>query len=194
MRRLALLLVPLLGVAGCGHKVQETTTTVSTNGVTTTTVTRREIDNDDDDRPATATAKVGDDTVSGLNIDSDKFKANLAIPGLSFGGDHMDLSGMKLYPGSTVKGMRVHAVDRPGAEKGEVIVTFTSPAAPLAVAQHMAAQAQKAGFTLTRNTSAEVAGAKPKHDGTESFDATLNPNGDATLGVMTLTGHDTQPR
>ncbi len=195
MRYLALAAVPLLAVAGCGHKVQETQTTVTKNGVTTTTITRREVDSDDDDdRPATATAKAGDDTVSGLNIDSDKFKANFAIPGLSFGGDHMDLSGMKLYPGSTVKGMQVHAVDHPGTKKGEVIVTFTSPAAPLAVAQHLAAQAQKAGFSLSRNTSAEVAGSKPKNDGTESFDATLNPNGDATLGVLTLSGRDTQER
>ncbi len=192
MHRLAFVVLPLLVLAGCGgshEKEQETTRTVTKDGVTTTTVTRREVD--DDDR---AVARAGGDTVSGLNIDSDKFKANLEIPGLTFGGDHMDLSGMKLYPGSTVKGMRVHAVDRGGADKGEVVVTFSSPAAPLAVAQHMADQAQKAGFTVSRNTSAEIAGVKPKDDGTESFDATLTPNGNATVGVLTLTGRDTQPR
>jgi len=192
MRRLVLAAVPLLSLAACGsgHKEEETTRTVTKDGVTTTTVTRRTVD--DDGAPASATAKAGDDTVSGLRIDSDKFKANFEIPGLSFGGDHMDLSGMKLYPGSTVKGMQVHAVDHGGQGKGEVVVTFTSPAAPLAVAQHLAAQAQKAGFTLSRNTSAEVAGSKPKNDGQESFDATLNPNGDGTLGVMTITGRDTR--
>lgn len=190
MRRLALVIAPLIAVAGCSGKAhRETQTTVTRNGVTTTTITNREVDGDDADdagTSATATTVAG---ASGLKIDSDQFKANLEIPGLSFGGDHLDLDGMKLYPGSTVKGVRVHAVDHPGSKRGEVVVTFTSPAAPLAVARHLAREAARAGFALSSNTTALVAGAKRDGDGEDNrFTATLNPTGTATLGQLTMTG------
>ncbi len=173
-RHLVLIAVPF-ALAGCGHKAhQETQTTVTRNGVTTTTITNRDVD-----------AK--DDTISGLKIDSDKFKANIEVPGLSFGGDHMDMDGMKLYPGSRVKGVRVHAVDRPGAKSGEVVMDFTSPAAPAVVARHMADQARHAGFTLSSDTPSSIVGTKAGDHGPDRFAVTLNPNGDATVGQVTLT-------
>ena len=185
MRRFALPLATTLvvTVAGCGgHATEETTRTVTKDGVTTTTVSTHAVGRGD-----TATA-----TGSGLSIDSDKFKANLDIPGLTFGGDSMDLDGMKLYPGSTVRGMHVHAVDRPGTEKGEVIVDFTSPAAPAVVAQHLADQARTAGFALGTDTAAAVSGSKPGNDGTHRFAVTLNPSGDGTVGQLTMTGTKTK--
>ena len=176
MRHFVLLLA-VAALSACGHKAeQETQTTVTKDGVTTTTIVKRSGD---------ASA------VSGLKIDSDKFKADIEIPGISFGGDHMDMDGMKLYPGSTVKGVRVHATDRPGAKHGEVTMSFTSPAAPAAVAKHTADQARAAGFTLTSNTTALVSGTKPGDDGTNSFSVTLNPDGDATVGQLTMTGAKT---
>ena len=187
MRRFALSSVALpsvalltIALAGCGgHATEETTRTVTKDGVTTTTITTREAGHGD-----AAHASAG----TGLSIDSDKFKANLDIPGLTFGGDNMDLDGMKLYPGSTVKGMHVHAVDRPGTEKGEVVVDFTSPAAPAVVAQHMADEARRAGFTLAVNTAAQVGGSKLDDGDTNRFAATLSANGDGTIGQMTMTG------
>ncbi len=176
MPRIAFALAPLLAVVACGHKAeQETQTTVTHNGVTTTTITKRAVDRD---------ASTG----GGLKIDSDQFKANVEIPGLSFGGDHMDLDGMKLYPGSTVKGVHVHAVDKGGADRGEVIMNFSSPAAPVTVARHMADQARNAGFTVTTDTAAAVAGSKADGSGRDSFTATFNANGDATVGQLTLVG------
>lgn len=183
MRRLALLALPLIALAGCGgHATEETTHTVTRDGVTTTTITTRAAGHGD-----TATASTG----SGLSIDSDRFKANLDIPGLTFGGDDMDLEGMKLYPGSTVRGMHVHAVDRPGTEKGEVIIDFTSPAAPAVVAQHMADAARRADFTLSANTAALVSGTKGG-DGSHRFSVTFAPSGDGTVGQMTMTGNKTK--
>ena len=183
MRRLVVLALPLVALAACGgHATEETTRTVTKDGVTTTTVTTREAGHGD---TATATANTG----SGLSIDSDKFKANLDIPGLTFGGDNFDMDGMKLYPGSTVKGMHVHAVDRPGTKKGEVIVDFTSPAAPSVVAQHMADSARRAGFTLTVNTAAQVGGSKADGGDTNRFAVTLNANGGDTVGQLTMTGN-----
>lgn len=187
MRRFALVMlpvavVPLVALAACGgHATEETTRTVTKNGVTTTTVTSREVGHG-------GSATAGG---SGVSIDSDKFKANVDIPGLTFGGDTMDLDGMKLYPGSTVKGMHVHAVDRPGTDKGEVVIDFTSPAAPAVVARHMADEARRADFTLGANTTGAVSGTKSGNDGVNRFAVTLLPNGDGTAGQLTMTGTKT---
>ncbi len=169
---LVLAIVPVLALVGCGNDANDTKTTVTKDGVTTTTVTTSDADS----------------IVSGLKIDTDKFKANLDIPGISFGGDHLDMDGMKLYPGSTVNGVNVHATDKPGAKNGGVVIGFTSPAAPAVVAQHMAEQARGAGFTLTRNTTAQISGTKLDDDGTNYFDVTLAAKRDKTVGQLTVTG------
>ena len=183
MRRLVLAALPiaLAALAGCGgHATEETTRTVTKDGVTTTTITTHEVG-----RGNQATASAG---TSGLSIDSDKFKANVDIPGMTFGGDNVDMDGMKLYPGSTVKGMHVHAVDRPGTEKGEVVIDFTSPAAPAVVAQHMADEAKRAGFTLAVDSAAQVGGSRIKDGETNRFAATFTANGDGTVGQLTMSG------
>ena len=182
MRRAALLLAVPLVLAGCGHHrhEEETTTTVTKDGVTTTTVARtsRHADGDADDGK----------TISGLNIDTDKFKANLEIPGLSFGGDDMDMDGMKLYPGSKVRGIRVKATKRDGDAKGAVTMDFTSPAAPAVIAAHMTEQAKKAGFTLADVTAAGFSGTKADGKDTNRFTVALTANGTATAGQLTMTG------
>lgn len=183
MRRAVLLLaLPLvlgpLVLAACGHRrTEETTTTVTKDGVTTTTVTTRKVGAHDDDKAS-----------SGLDIDTDKFKANIEIPAMIFGSDHMDMDGMKLYPGSTVKGIHVKATDHDGDSRGTVTMDFTSPAAPAAVADHMKAQAVKAGFTVSGASAAGLTGTRAKEKDTDRFTVTLNPNGDATLGQMVMTG------
>jgi hypothetical protein len=52
----------------------------------------------------------------------------------------------------------------------------------------MADEARRADFTLGTNTTAEVSGTKPGDDGVHHFTVTLNPNGDGTVGQMTMTG------
>ncbi len=180
MRRAVLLLalVPLALAACNRHRTEETTTVVTKDGVTTTTVTTHKAGAHDSDAKAS----------SGLDIDTDKFKANIEIPGMTFGSDHMDMDGMKLYPGSTVKGMHVKATDRDGDSRGTVTMDFTSPAAPAAVADHMKAQAEKAGFTVSGVSAAGMTGTKAEDKDTNRFTLTLNPNGDATVGQMVMTG------
>ena len=179
MHRAVLLLAIPLVLAGCGRRHHdETTTTVTKDGVTTTTVTRTTRHGGDD----------GDKTVSGLNIDTDKFKANLEIPGLTFGADDMDMDGMKLYPGSKVRGIRVKASKHDGDEKGVVTMDFTSPAAPAAVVAHMTAEAKKAGFTVSGVTPAGLSGIKVEDKDTNRFTVTLNASGDATAGQLEMSG------
>lgn len=178
MRRAVLLLAVPLVLMGCDRRhTQETTTTVTKDGVTTTTVTTRKAGKDDDDK-----------NISGLDIDTDKFKANIEIPAMIFGGDDMDMDGMKLYPGSKVKGIRVKARDRDGDKRGTVTMNFTSPAAPAAVADHMKAQAEKAGFTVSGVSAAGLSGVKAENKDTNGFTVTLNADGDATAGQLVMTG------
>jgi len=179
-RAVLLLAVPLVLLAGCDRRhTQETTTTVTKDGTTTTTVTTRKLDRRADD---------GDKMVSGLDIDSDKFKANIEIPGMTFGADHMDLDGMKLYPGSKIKGVRIKARDRDGDKTGTVTMDFTSPAAPAAVADHMATAAKSAGFAVSGVSPAGLSGTKTEDKEGNRFTVTLAADGAATLGQMVMTG------
>jgi len=205
MRRFILLVVPVLVLAGCGgHEKREMRTTVTKDGETTTTVTTR-TGNGDSHTDVRTTSSGGNSSAvasssggavaSSLSIDADDFKANLEIPGMSFGSNHLDLDGMKLFPGSTVKGMHVRATDRGSNQRGQMVLNYSSPAAPLVVAQHMADQARKAGFTLTANTTALVSGTKRDDDASKDFSMTLAPaasatSGSATSGVLTMTGSE----
>ena len=87
---------------------------------------------------------------SGMKIETDGFKAALDIPGMDMGGKDFDIDGMKLYPGSVVKGMKVDATGTGDAKTGTVKVTFTSPAAPDAVLAHAETEAKREGFTAAR--------------------------------------------
>lgn len=135
----------------------------------------------------TASATAESKTVSGLDIDTDKFKANFEIPGLSFGGEQMDIAGMKLYPGSIVRGVRVKASQKNGDEKGMVTIDFTSPAAPAAVATQFGEQARKAGFVVAPTAGNGLGGEKRDDDGTDRFALALLGDGAATKGQLTLT-------
>ena len=86
----------------------------------------------------------------GLKIDTDGFKAALDIPGMTLGGKDFDISGMKLYPGSEVHGMKVVARDKDGDKRGVVTISFTSPAAPEAVLTQAMTEAKAHDWTVTR--------------------------------------------
>lgn len=161
MRMLPILLSVSLGVTACGSR----------------------------DKEATATATRDGKSVSGLDIDTDGFKANVEIPGLTFGSDSMDLGGMKLYPGSKVRGMRVKATDRDGTKNGSVTVDFTSPAAPAAVSEHLAREAEKAGFTVSGVSPAGLTGTKREDGKDDVFAFALTADGAQTAGQLTMTDH-----
>lgn len=95
----------------------------------------------------------GDSSLSdkGLKIDADGFKAALEIPGMEIGGKKFDLDGMKLYPGSSVKGMTVQARAKDGEKKGTVRVTFTSPASPDSVLAFAEKEAAREGYAVGRS-------------------------------------------
>jgi hypothetical protein len=134
---------------------------------------------------AQAVPAAGDVVVEkGLAIDTPAFAGRVNIPGLSIGGEDMDLDGMKLPPGSSVTGIKV---DAPETGKDQVRIAFTSTGAAAAVADHFRAQAKAAGYTLAPGAALDVRGARP--DG-ESFALTVTPAGAGATGALLLLDKD----
>ena len=121
----------------------------------------------------------------GFKISTDDFKASLDIPGMKFGGDHLDIDGMKLLPGSEVHGMQVNAHDRGGEKRGTVTMSFVSPGTPDTVLAHAEAQARAQGWTVTR-TATSLTGTKD--DKTVAY--VVVANGAKTSGTVTVVGDD----
>jgi hypothetical protein len=126
-------------------------------------------------------------------IDSDKFKANIEIPGIEFDGSKMDIDGIKLPKGSAIKGMSVNATDKGGTERGNVVFDFASPMIPAAVADHLVGQIADSDWApATRTTAADGAillSTSKTDDGKETLDYRLVADGAAaTRGTATIYG------
>ena len=170
--RPAPLVAPLLALsllAGCHAKSDNETTVEKTVTITT-----------DGEKSIVATG--GD---HGFGIDTGKFKMALDIPGMTLSGGNLDIDGMKLFPGSQVRGMKVTAHEKDDTKDSKVVFTFTSPAAPAAVLDHAVKQAEGQGWTVARSGNT-LSGTKDE----QSFALALTPNGAKTDGTMTVTGED----
>ncbi|KKC26131.1 hypothetical protein [Sphingomonas sp. SRS2] len=88
----------------------------------------------------------------GVSISVPGFAAKIDVPGIELGGEHMDIDGIKLYPGSTLHGINV--ADRKGPGNDVVDMRFTSPGAPDKVAAYYAAAARDNDFTAINVASA----------------------------------------
>lgn len=95
------------------------------------------------------TAQDGDE---GVSVSLPGFDAKIKVPGIELGGDNMDIGGMKLYPGSEVKGINV--TDQKGPGNSRVEMRFTSPDAPEKVAAYYAQAARDEDFSNIGVTSA----------------------------------------
>ena len=139
-----------------------------------------------------ATDANGKKVPSTLAIDTDGFKANIEVPGLELSGSHVDIGGFKLYPGSTVRGMKVTANDHDGDQTHRVAFDFSSPAGPADVARHLTGQATEAGFALTSAPDASgstvLEGSRHKSDGAEHIRFVLRGAGAQTTGTAVIDG------
>lgn len=149
-----------------------------------------------DDKSVTTSAvdAGGNKVASSLAIDTDGFKANVEIPGLEFTGKNMDIDGIKLYPGSSIRGMKVKASDKNGTDTSNVVFDFVSPAPPADVAKHLLQQAEDAGYTVTRapdrDGAAVIEGKKDERGETNRLRFVLKPSGAQTAGTATVDGAD----
>lgn len=141
-----------------------------------------------------ATDANGSKVPSTLAIDTDGFKANIEVPGLELSGSHVDIGGVKLYPGSTVRGMKVIANDHEGDKTHRVAFDFSSPASPADVARHLTGQATEAGFALATvpdaGGSTVLEGSRRTDDGTEHVRFVLRGAGTQTTGTAVIDGSD----
>ena len=142
----------------------------------------------------TATTSDGKKVVSALAIDTDDFKANIEVPGLEFSGKHMDINGIKLYPGSAIRGMHVAATDKGNDKRQSVTFDFVSPASPLEVVEYLTKQAEDAGYAVVRAPDTDgakvIEGTRTKDDETSRLRFMLKPSGAQTAGSAALEGSD----
>jgi len=143
----------------------------------------------------TATDATGKKVSSTLAIDTDAFKANIEVPGLQLSGSHVDISGIKLYPGSTVRAMKVTANDHDGDKTHRVAFDFSSPAGVADVGRHLTGQGTAAGFALTSTADASGAtvleGSRRKSDEVEHVRFVLHGAGAQTTGTAMIDGNNT---
>lgn len=77
---------------------------------------------------------VSTDANGQMAIKAEGFEGSIKLPKIKIDAEDFDLNGVKLYPGSTIGGLDVNAVEQKGEDKGKVSVAFTSPA-PIATVQ-----------------------------------------------------------
>ena len=125
-------------------------------------------------------AITAEDGADGVSVSVPGFDAKVRVPGIEIGGDNMDIDGMKLYPGSEVKGINV--TDQKGPGNSRVEMRFTSPAAPDKVAAYYAAAAPGEDFTDVKVAN---------KDGGATFTAKKSDGDDVTIVMNPATGGTT---
>jgi hypothetical protein len=160
------LAVPLMLLAGCSVEAGNDD---SGNGMASLKV------GEDGNVSITAT-----DGADGVSVSIPGFDAKLKVPGVELGGDDMDIDGMKLYPGSEVKGINV--TDQKGAGNSRVEMRFTSPATPDKIAAYFEAAARDQGFTEVKVANS---------DGAATFTAKQTDGDDVTIVMNRAAGGTT---
>lgn len=106
MRHLILLAPLTLALVGCG-----------TDGNSTITI------NGEDGNVSIVTDADGHTTVKAPGVD-----AAITLPKIKLDAADFDVSGVKLYPGSTVRNFKLDASERAGEDHGRVDLSFDAPA------------------------------------------------------------------
>jgi len=131
------------------------------------------------------TANEGAESVS---VSVPGFDGKVKIPGLRLGGDTIEIAGMKLFPGSEVKGINV--TDQKGAGNSRVEMRFISPGTPEKVAAYYAEAARGADFSdidVSNRDGVAMFTAK-KSDGDDIMIAMTPAAGGTAAGQIVIRG------
>lgn len=161
------LMVPLVLLAACGMKAGKD----EASGGDMASLSIGE------DGNVSITANDGAESVA---VSLPGFEGKMKIPGLQLGGENLDIDGMKLYPGSAVKGIDV--TDQKGSGNSRVEMRFTSPATPDKVAAYYAKTARAEDFSDINVTS---------KDGTATFTAKQSDGDEVTILMNPAAGGTT---
>lgn len=82
-----------------------------------------------------------------IQIKAPGIQGSITLPKMPLDAKNFDIDGVTLYPGSTLKNLKVN--DKGGDKDGEVIVEFESPAAPTVVRDWFRDNMTKQGFKVT---------------------------------------------
>lgn len=118
-----------------------------------------------------------------IQIKAPGVQGSITLPKVPLDAKNFDIDGVTLYPGSTLKNLKVN--DSQGDKDGQVIVEFESPAAPTVVRDWFRDNMTKQGFKVTTK---DVNLIGTTDDG-QPFALQLSAQGDAkTKGLMQV-GH-----
>jgi hypothetical protein len=160
MFRPALLLVLALPLVGCGDG--SNTTTFSVRG-------------EDDNGSATVTG----DANGQIAVKTNGFEGSLKLPKLAIDSKDLDIEGLRLYPGSTVRNLDVAGKD----DGGRVALDFASPADPAKVRAWFRDTMAKHGYKV----ESDGTGLKGTTDEGKPFALALKPDGDGkAAGTLRL--------
>lgn len=113
----------------------------------------------------------------GLSIKTPGFEGKIDIKGMKLGGEHMEIDGMKLYPGTELSAINV--ADKAGPDNGVVDMRFTSSGTPDRIAAYYADAGRNAGF---RDVAVKNNG------GTAVFTAIKEANDRVTITIAPAAG------
>ncbi|MBY0520228.1 MAG: hypothetical protein K2P79_07360 [Sphingomonas sp.] len=85
-----------------------------------------------------------------LSIDAPGIKGKISLPKIHLDDSSFEMNGVKLYPGSTVRGMDIvaHGKNSGGDKQDSIRVSFASPADPATVRAWFADKLGKADFSV----------------------------------------------
>jgi len=140
------------------------------------------------------TASIGDGANAatgkdGVSIDTPVFSARVKLPLIDLDSGHVDLDGMKLYPGSRVTGVDMDSAG--DSHKGRVEIAFTSPDAPDRLLAYYRQAARDDGFAVSApgtGPGGETVLDGARDAGAKGFHLVIGPDGAGTKGSILLIG------
>ncbi|WP_294256550.1 hypothetical protein [uncultured Sphingomonas sp.] len=122
---------------------------------------------------------ISTDSNGRIQIKAPGIQGSITLPKMPLDAKNFDIDGVTLYPGSTLKNLKVN--DNQGDKDGQVIVEFESPAAPTAVRDWFRDNMTKQGFKVTTKDDNLIG----TTDDGQPFALQLSASGDArTKGLM----------
>ena len=122
---------------------------------------------------------ISTDSNGRIQIKAPGVQGSITLPKMPLDAKNFDIDGVTLYPGSTLKNLKVN--DNQGDKDGQVIVEFESPAAPTVVRDWFRDNMTKQGFKVTTKDDNLIG----TTDDGQPFALQLSAQGDArTKGLM----------
>lgn len=122
---------------------------------------------------------ISTDSNGRIQIKAPGIQGSITLPKMPLDAKNFDIDGVTLYPGSTLKNLKVN--DTQGDKGGQVIVEFESPAAPTVVRDWFRDNMTKQGFKVTTKDDNLIG----TTDDGQPFALQLGASGDArTKGLM----------